>query len=84
MKSIKCQRESKNDKVTRRHNEGGSMREKLKSVRINKKYTQENLAAQIPISRTHYSKIENGVRNPSYTVAIKIKEVLNYTKDDLF
>ncbi|MFV0516600.1 MAG: helix-turn-helix transcriptional regulator [Aminipila sp.] len=60
------------------------MREKLKEKRIINKYTQAELAGILEISRTHYCKIEKGIRNPTLSIAIKIKRTLKYNNDDLF
>lgn len=62
------------------------MREKLKKVRLDRHFTQQELANRVGISRVHYTQIENASHNkkPSLEVAIKIKKVLNYSDDDLF
>lgn len=62
------------------------MREVLKRERIKRHMTQKELADKAGISRVHYTQIENASnnKNPSLEVAIKIKQALNYKKDDLF
>lgn len=60
------------------------MRYKLKKIRIDKGYTQEKLARKLDISRTAYTKIEIGIRNPSLNVAMRIKSVLDYSNDNIF
>lgn len=62
------------------------MREILKRERIKRHLTQKELADKAGISRVHYTQIENASnnKNPSLEVAIKIKQALNYKKDDLF
>lgn len=60
------------------------MRKKLKEARLNKKMTQEELAKKAEISRTHYTNIELGNKDPSFKVAKNIKEVLGIQDDDIF
>ena len=60
------------------------MRNKLRQVRISKKFTQQQIADKVNITRAYYTKIELGNRCPSLMIAIKIKEILKYKKDDLF
>lgn len=60
------------------------MRIKLREVRLEQELTQEEIAKDVGITRSHYTKIENGLGNPSLAVAIKIKQRLNYLNDDLF
>lgn len=62
------------------------MREILKRERLKHCYTQQELADKAGISRVHYTQIENCSNNksPSLSVAIRIKNALNYKDDDLF
>lgn len=62
------------------------MRGILKRERVRQKLTQKALADKAGISRVHYTQIENSSnnKNPSLEVAIKIKQALNYSNDDLF
>lgn len=60
------------------------MREKLIEVRIKKGYTQEQMANKLNIARTTYTGYEKGNVNPSLEVALIIKKILNYKKDDIF
>lgn len=60
------------------------MRNILRSKRQNKKLTQQQIAEKLGISRSAYTNIENGVRNPSFPLALKFKEVLEYKNDDIF
>ena len=60
------------------------MRRKLREIRLERELTQDQIAKEVGITRSHYTKIENGIGNPSLPVAIKIKKVLNYLNDDLF
>ncbi|WP_324824298.1 helix-turn-helix transcriptional regulator [Sinanaerobacter sp. ZZT-01] len=60
------------------------MRRVLQNLRKKLGYTQAEAACKAGISRSHYTKIENGQREPSLTYAIKIKKAFNYYNDDLF
>ena len=60
------------------------MRQKLRSIRISSKFTQEEIASLIGINRATYTNIELGKKNPSLNVAIKIKNILKYSNDDIF
>lgn len=53
-------------------------REWLKEIRKRKGYTVREVAPLLGISWTHYSDIENGRRNPSLDVAIKISKVYGF------
>jgi len=46
--------------------------------------TQDKLSKELGISRASYTNIELGLKNPSLSLAIKIKTVLNYSNDDIF
>lgn len=60
------------------------MRVKLRDMRVNNGYTQYSLAEKLNISRSHYSQIESGEKNPSDKLKTMIKIALRYTEDDLF
>lgn len=60
------------------------MRENLKKARIKKNLTHDELAEKLKIKRATYTNIELGNRNPSLDLAMKIKKVLDYDKDDIF
>ncbi len=60
------------------------MRNKLVRKRKEAGYTQYTFADRLNISRTHYSQIESGAKNPSLKLAIKIKNALSYQGDDIF
>ena len=53
------------------------MREWLFNARENASMTQEQVAYIAGIDRTHYVKIEKGMRRPSYEVATKIASILD-------
>lgn len=60
------------------------MRVKLQRTREAYGFSQQQFADAVGISRSHYSQIETGDKNPSFDLARKIKSVLNYPGDDLF
>lgn len=60
------------------------MRQKLKEIRKSKLLTQEELAKKVGIERSYYTNIERGNKNPSFLVALRIKEVLDYKDDEIF
>lgn len=60
------------------------MRVKLVELRKARGYTQSGASAVLGISRSHYSQIETGEKSPSLKLAVKIKEVFGYKKDDIF
>lgn len=60
------------------------MRKKLIEIRKKRKYSQEQMASKLNVARTTYTGYENGNFSPSLEIALKIKEILNYKKDDIF
>lgn len=60
------------------------MRTKLATLRKSMGLSQEMMAERLSISRSHYSQIEAGDRCPSLRVALRIKQVCEYTDDDIF
>ncbi|WP_142413097.1 helix-turn-helix transcriptional regulator [Hathewaya massiliensis] len=60
------------------------MRRILKEKREKMNYTQKEIAHKLNISRATYTNIENGNRNPSFNLAMRIKEVLSYQNDNIF
>lgn len=60
------------------------MRAKLKQLREANGYTQQTFAVAVGASRSHYSQIETGEKQPSLQLYFRIKRVLNYYGDDLF
>lgn len=53
-------------------------RDWFKTVRENKKMTQNNLACCVGVTRQHIGLIENGTAVPSVTVAKKIASILDF------
>lgn len=60
------------------------MRLKLREIRIKRNLTQKELAELAKIDRATYTNIELGNKNPSLSVARKIKDALKYEDDDIF
>ena len=60
------------------------MRTRLVTARKRAGYSQQTFSTALGISRTHYTQIETGAKNPSLAVAIKIKALLHYKGDDIF
>ena len=60
------------------------MRHKLKKVRLDLGLTQVEVATRAGIDRSTYTNIELGHKNPSLKVAIRIKQALGQTEDDIF
>lgn len=50
----------------------------LKNIRESKRLTQENIAANLGVTRQHIGLIENGIANPSPELAKKIAIVLDF------
>lgn len=60
------------------------MRAKLQRLREANGYTQQTFSNAIGTSRSHYSQVETGEKQPSLRLALRIKQVLNYYGDDIF
>lgn len=60
------------------------MRERLIEIRKRNGYTQEYMANKLNIARTTYTGYEKGNFSPSLEMALQIKKILNYKKDDIF
>lgn len=54
------------------------MRKWLKKNRLEKGFTQEEVAKAAQIGRAYYTMIENGTRKPSVIVSKKIGEKLGF------
>ena len=57
------------------------MRFNLKTARRLKGYTPQDMAEVLGISASFYYKIEKGSSNPSFKLALRVADVLEY--DDL-
>lgn len=56
----------------------------LKAEREKKALTQDNMARILGISRAFYGLIENGKRQPSYGLAVKMAECLGAKVEAVF
>lgn len=56
----------------------------LKAIRKEKGLTQKEFSKLIGISRSYYSDLENGYKNPSYKVMLKINKItpIFFNKND--
>lgn len=61
------------------------MRDWLKKLRENKKYTQTHMAELMGMSRQYYSFIENGDRMPDLTLstAVKISDIFHISLNQI-
>jgi len=57
---------------------------KLKSIRLEKGLTQEELASKVGVSRQTINYIERGKYKPTILLALKISHVLNVKVEDIF
>lgn len=60
------------------------MKNKLRSLRRKKGYTQTEFAKKIGISRTHLSNIEHGKAEPSGNIILKIGNALGVKVEKIF
>ncbi len=60
------------------------MRKKLVAARKAAGYAQIDIAREIGWSRSHYSQVEEGGKDPSLRMALAIKQAVGYYGDDLF
>ena len=56
---------------------------RIKQHRLNAKFTQETLAAQIDVATSTIAHAESGTNKPSLPLLIKIANALNVTLDQL-
>ena len=59
-------------------------REKLSNLRKEAKLTHNSMAKKLGISRSYYTMIENGTRNPSLNLAFKIAILFNVDIKEIF
>lgn len=57
--------------------------ERIKSIRLARNLTQEQVADQVGISRQRYARIEKGVISITLDILSKISEVLDVTVGDI-
>lgn len=60
------------------------MRARLQRLREAQGFTQQTFSEAVGTSRSHYSQIETGEKQPSLKLALRIKRTLNYYGDDIF
>ena len=59
------------------------MGDKLKSLRVEKKLTQKQVADRIGLAISAVSSYESGTRYPSYDVLVKLARIFHVTTDYL-
>ena len=59
------------------------MREKLKQLRVEKNLTQEQVAKVIGVTKSCYSNYEQGLREPSLEIFIKLCKFFDVSADYL-
>ncbi|MFQ5544063.1 MAG: helix-turn-helix domain-containing protein [Nitrospiria bacterium] len=57
--------------------------EKLKSLRLQHSFTTRQLAQALQISQAQISRIENGLRQPSGDLIVRIADFFNVSLDQL-
>lgn len=57
--------------------------DRLRRFREERDITQQQMAEQIPMNQSNYSKIERNTQQPSLDQLIRIVEILNITLDEL-
>lgn len=60
------------------------MKNRIKDLREQFGFTQQNLAEKVNVSRQTIISLENGKYNPSIFLAYKIAKVFNMTIEDIF
>ena len=60
------------------------VRNRLKLARVERGYTQQELANLIGVTRQTIGLIENGKYNPTLNLCLRIARALDKTLDDLF
>lgn len=63
---------------------GKKPRTKLIKLRMEKGFTQEQMARLLKITRATYANYETGYRNPSLNKVIEMKKILNVSEDKYF
>ncbi|MBQ8426685.1 MAG: helix-turn-helix transcriptional regulator [Clostridia bacterium] len=58
--------------------------QKLKELRLEKGYSQNQVATFLSVHRTTYMKWENGLREPSNAMLVKIADLFDVSLDFLF
>lgn len=58
--------------------------QKLKKLRLEHKYTYQDMADKLKISKAYYWQLENNNRNLYYELAKKIANIFDLKPDDIF
>jgi len=66
------------------HNVSKGLGAVIKNARLNKQFTQEQLAEKIGIGPRHIMAIENEGKHPSYEVLSNLIQVLDISADSIF
>ena len=56
---------------------------KIKEFRLERGYTQEDIAEKLNVSRSYLANIERGVKVPNVSLAGEIADILKVTVDSL-
>lgn len=59
-------------------------RSKLIKLRMEKGFTQEQMARLLKVTRATYANYETGYRNPSLSKVMEMKKILNVSEDKYF
>lgn len=59
------------------------MRNRVQTLRIDKRMTQEELAKKLKVTRTYLSALENNKYTPSLKTAVKLAKALDVTVEEL-
>lgn len=60
------------------------MKNRLEEIRKERGIKQEELAAALEVSRQTIGSLENGLYNPSITLAFKLARYFNMSIEDIF
>ncbi len=60
------------------------MKNKIKELRENFNFTQQDLAEKVDVSRQTIISLENGKYNPSILLAYKIAKTFNLSIEEIF
>ena len=70
----------------KKYKNGGKMQVEilLKEVRKEKNYTLQQLSKKSGISTTHINDIENKIKEPSFSMMVRLAKALNVPLDKLY
>ena len=57
---------------------------RIKYLRTQKKWSQEDLALEAEVNKNYLSDLERGIRNPTLKIVEKIASALDVTLEELF